>query len=216
MHDGVGEQGHERGLHVRPHDQGDAGRQQRDVVAGDQRIELDRTLAQDDLGQRREAVGVGVRLRREVHQADVRHAQELLDLVGIRRDDEDGGIGRARDERARRRPSRSSSMKVAFSFSMTPLASSSCLAMPREPLSRVPIMMRLPLRSRRVVIGRSPRVKTQTGSWNSRPDRAQLGVLGVPALLLLGGQAPLQAADQAAFDEARGDPRTCRRPAPAA
>ena len=29
--------------------------------------------------------------------------------------------------------------------------------------------MRLPLRSRRVVIGRSPRVNTQTGSWNSRP-----------------------------------------------
>ena len=36
--------------------------------------------------------------------------------------------------------------------------------MPREPLSRVPMMMRLPLRSRRVLIGKSPRVKTQTGS----------------------------------------------------
>ena len=97
-------------------------------------------------------------------------------------------------------------MKVAFSFSMTPLARMSSLAMPRAPLSRVPMRMRLPLRSRRVVIGRSPRVKTQTGSWNSRPDRAQLGVLRVPALLLLAGQAPLQAADQAALDEARGDP----------
>ena len=41
--------------------------------------------------------------------------------------------------------------------------------MPRAPLSRVPSRMRLPLRSRRVAIGRSPRVKTQIGSWNSRP-----------------------------------------------
>ena len=42
--------------------------------------------------------------------------------------------------------------------------------MPREPLSNVPMRMRLPLRSRRVVIGRSPRVKTQIGSLNSRPS----------------------------------------------
>jgi len=41
--------------------------------------------------------------------------------------------------------------------------------MPRDPLSRVPIRMRLPLRSRSVRIGKSPRVKTQMGSWNSRP-----------------------------------------------
>ena len=34
------------------------------------------------------------------------------------------------------------------------------------------------------------------------PDRAQLGVFRVPALLLLGGQASLQAADQVALDEA--------------
>ena len=60
--DGMGEQGHERRLHVRAHDQGDRGRQQRDVVGGQQRIELDRPLAQHDLAQRREAVGVGVRL----------------------------------------------------------------------------------------------------------------------------------------------------------
>ena len=78
--------------------------------------------------------------------------------------------------------------------------------MPREPLSRVPMMMRLPLRSRSVAIGRSPRVNTQIGSWNSRPDRAQLRVFGMPTFLLLGGEAPLQAADEVALDERRRDP----------
>ena len=37
VHDGMREQRHERRLHVGAHHQGDAGRQQRDVVAGNQR-----------------------------------------------------------------------------------------------------------------------------------------------------------------------------------
>ena len=99
VNDGVGEQRYERRLHVRADDQGDAGRQQRDVVGRDQRIELHRALAQDDLAEGRKTVGIGFRLRREVHQANIGHAQELLDFVGVRGDDEDGGVGGARHER---------------------------------------------------------------------------------------------------------------------
>ena len=123
----------------------------------------------------------------------------------VRGDDEDGGVGRARQERA------GIGLEILVDeggvhFSMTPLARRSSLAMPREPLSRVPMQDALALeiaqgRDRQVAAGEDPdRLVEQPA------DRAQLRVLRVPALLLLVGQASLQAADEAALHEARGDP----------
>ena len=149
------------------------------------------------------AVGVGLRLRREVHQADVGHAQQLLDLVGVGGDHEDGGVGRPVDQRG------GVGIEVLVDeggdFPSMPLALSSCLAMPREPLSRVPMQDALALevaqgRDRQVAAGEHPdRLVEQPA------HRAQLRVLGVPALLLLVGQAALQAADEVALHEAGGD-----------
>jgi hypothetical protein len=58
---------------------------------------------------------------------------------------------------------RVASIRVASVFSM-PLAFRSWLVMRRVPLSRVPVRMRLPLRSRRLAIGMSARTNTQIGS----------------------------------------------------
>ena len=78
--------------------------------------------------------------------------------------------------------------------------------MPRAPLSRVPDDDALALEvaqglDRQVAAGEDPdRLVEQPA------DRAQLRVLGVPALLLLAGEASLQAADEAALHERRRDP----------
>ena len=102
---------------------------------------------------------------------------------------------------------RSSSMKVAFCFSMTPLARQQLPGdAPRAAVARADenaLALEIAQgRDRQVAAGEDPdRLVEQPA------HRAQLRVLRMPPLLLLAGQASLQAADEAALHEARGDPR---------
>ena len=201
----AGEQRHERGLHVGPHDQGNGGRQQRDVVGGDQRIELHRALAQDDLGEGRKAIGIGVGLLREIHQADVGGAQQLLDLVGVGREDEDGGIGRAGKERA------GIAGKVLADEGRRLLVDHAVGAQqltrdgPRPAVQRPDhdaLAFEVAQRRNRQVAAREYPHRLV----HEPAEGAQLGVFDVAAFLLFGCEASLQAADEATLHEPCRDP----------
>ena len=86
------EQAYQRGMHVGSDHKRRRRRQQRDIVGGNERVELDRALAQHNFGQGRESIVVGFRLRRKIHQPDAWDAHQLLHLVGIGRRDSDGHV----------------------------------------------------------------------------------------------------------------------------
>src|SRR5262249_29793376 len=89
----VGKEAHQRGGEIPVHDQGRSAGKQRDVGGRNVRIEFDRAPIHHELGQEREARGVGLRLSREVHEQNVGRAQKVLNFLGVRGKRHKGYVG---------------------------------------------------------------------------------------------------------------------------